>query len=170
MHSSPQSWLARRAIRRLFFLTAFAGASSLWTGASAKTPVATTVEVEAATQQFVQAWEKEDVDAALATFLPDAIAIDPDPPGIFENTEGIRGWLAGTFQSVKKISIKLSAVRVHTSGPTAWLTSHYVFKGEADRQPVGDEGNVSIVWVKQDDGSYKISVFHASVPPPPPKP
>jgi ketosteroid isomerase-like protein len=134
----------------------------------AKTPVATTAETEAALQQFIQGWEKKDLPSVVAAFAPDAVAFDPLPPGKFVHTEGIRAWVGDTFKALTDISVNVSDVQIHAAGSVAWLTGHYVFKAKAGEMPIKDEGNLSLVWVKQTDGAYKISVFHADVPPPPP--
>jgi ketosteroid isomerase-like protein len=128
-------------------------------------PVAVATEVEAAFHSFVQAWQNEDLNAAVASFTPDAVAYDPVPPGKFENTAAIRTWIDDTFKALDHISITASDVKIHTAGPVAWLTAHYVFKAQAGDQPAGDEGNLSMVWVKQLNGGYKIALFHASIPP-----
>jgi ketosteroid isomerase-like protein len=132
---------------------------------AAAAPVAVAAEVEAAFNQFRHAWENEDLGAAFGAFSPDAVAYDPAPPGKYANPAEIRKWIADTFQALNHITIPVSDVKIHTAGAVAWLTAHYQFKYQADGKPSVDEGNVSIVWVKQADASYKIAVFHASIPP-----
>ena len=128
-------------------------------------------EVEAALQKVAEAWEKEDLEAAVAAFTPDAIVFDPVPPGVFERTEGIRAWTSGSFEALDQISIDLSRVRVQTSGEVAWATAHFVFAAQQAGKPLRAEGYLSTVWVRQPDGSLKLSVFHAShLPPPAPTP
>ena len=133
---------------------------------AANAPVASKAEVEAATKSFIQAWEKKDLAAVTGAFSNDAMAFDPVPPGRFDGAAGIHAWVAGDFQVLSQISITISDLRIQTMGPVAWVTSRYVFKAVMDGQPAGDAGNLSLVWVKQPDGAYKLSVFHASVPPP----
>jgi ketosteroid isomerase-like protein len=123
-------------------------------------------EVETALLKFSEAWEKEDLETAVEAFTPDGIAFDPVPPGVFERTEGIRAWISGSFDAVDQISIDLSRLRVHTSGPVAWATAHFVFAAQQAGKPIRAEGYVSTVWVRQPDGSLKLSVFHASHLPP----
>jgi ketosteroid isomerase-like protein len=164
MNTSAPSWFSRRNIRLFLFLPALLAAVP----GQAKTPVASAAETDAALQQFIQAWTKEDLNAVVAAFAPDAIAFDPTPPGKFEHTAGIRTWVSDTFKALAQISINVSDVQIHTAGSVTWLTGHYVFQAKVEAMPIKDEGNLSMVWVKQTDGSYKISVFHADVPPPPP--
>jgi ketosteroid isomerase-like protein len=147
----------------------FALAALAFSGAGAATPpgpVASKPEVEKAFAKFVQAWHAKDLNAVLANFTADAVAFDPVAPGRFENTAGIRGWVTDTFKTVDQLAIELRDLRVQTAGPVAWLTAAYVFKGRVDGKPMSEPGNLSMVWVKQADGSYKSPIFHASTIPP----
>ena len=149
-------------------------ACAAWAGAAAASPAAgagqaSAAQVEAAVNKLVEAWEKEDLEAAVRDFTPDAVVIDPVPPGIFERAEGVRAWVSGSFEALEQIDIDLSQLRIQTAGPVAWLTAHFVFAGQQAGKPLRFEGYVSMVWVVQPDGAHKISVFHAShLPPPPP--
>ena len=138
-------------------------------------PMASAAAVEVALKKVEEAWEKEDLETAVNVFTADAIAFDPVPPGVFEKTEGIRTWISGSFAALDQIAIDLSQLRVHADGPVAWATAHFVFAGQQAGKPFREEGYVSTVWVLQNDGSLKMSVFHAShlpppQPPPPPPP
>ena len=136
---------------------------------AASAPAAAKNEVESAFKKFVQGWESKNLDAVVANFTADAVAFDPAGSGRFERTEGIRGWVADTFKAVNDIKIDVSRLRIDTTGAVAWLTADYVFQGAVDGKPMSDPGHLSMVWVKQRDGGYKVTVFHASpVPPPPP--
>ena len=44
----------------------------------------------------------------------------------------------------------------------AWVTGRYVFEAQQGGKPVRMAGDVTMVWVRQTDGSHKLSVFHAS--------
>ena len=123
---------------------------------------ASAAEVEAAFKAFEDAWEKEDLDATAAAFVADAVVFDPVPPGRFEGTDAIRGWLSGSFEALEHISISSSQVHVQAQGPVAWGTAHYVFEAQQDDKPLRAEGDVTMVWLRQRDGSHKLSVFHAS--------
>ena len=166
MNHSTHFRFSRRPFGR--FLAVGALSTALFSPAPAaavQVPVAAASEVEAAFQQFALAWAKEDLNNALAAFAADAVVLVPATPGRFENKEGIRTWLAGTFQASEQISFAASDVQVHVAGPMAWLTARYAFKAQAAGKPVGEEGNLSMVWVKQQDGACKIAVYHASIPP-----
>lgn len=125
-------------------------------------PVAAAAEVEAALGAFVDAWAAEDAEAVIGTFTADAVAFDPVPPFKFAGTEGIRAWVSGAFEQLDGISIPLSEVEVDTEGRVAWSTARYTFQAESPEGPVSDEGYVSMVWVLQDDGAYRATLFHAS--------
>ncbi len=139
-------------------MVAFLRTASAATAASA-------AEAETALRKFATAWEKKDLGAALGVFTADAVVYDPVPPGVFDTPEAIKGWIAGAFQAMDHISITVSAVKGHASGAMVFLNAHYVFKATAGGKPAGDEGNLTTVWVRQDDGSYKLVTFHASIPP-----
>ena len=140
--------------------------------AVASPPVATASETQAAFQSFVTAWENADLAAASGVFTDDAVVFDPAPPGVFATPAAIKGWIADTFKAMDHIKIPYSDVKIRTSGAVAWLTGHYIFKAVAGGKPFVDEGNITLVWVKQGNGAYKLASFHASPPPPaaPPAP
>ncbi len=119
-------------------------------------------DIKASLKAFIDAWEGENLEAAAATFVPDAVVFDPVPPGRFEGMGAIRGWISGSFEALEHISINCSNVRVQTKGPVAWLTARFVFEGQQAGQPVRFEGDLTMVWLRQADGSQKLAVFHAS--------
>src|SRR5262245_352675 len=104
-------------------------------------PEVTAAEAEAAFKAFAEAWEREDLEAASATFTPDAVVFDPVPPGRFEGAAGIRSWISGSFEALDHIAIRSSQFRVSTKGPVAWGTAHFVFEAERGGQPVHFEGD-----------------------------
>ena len=124
-----------------------------------------TAKVEAAFEAFLEAWEEEDLETAVNAFTPDAVVYDPVPPGKFEGADEIRSWTSGAFESLEQISITISELRVQGAGSVAWLTARYLFEARAEGEPTGDEGHLSMIWVRQPDGSYKASLFHASALP-----
>jgi len=137
--------------------------------AASATP-ATVAEANAAFESFRVAWEHKDLAAATAVFAPEAVVYDPVGPGVFATPEAIKGWTAGSFHDLDGITITDTDMKTHVSGQVAWTTMHFVFKATVQGKPLVDEGNLSLVWIKQADGAYKLAVFHASPPPPPPPP
>lgn len=123
-------------------------------------------KVRAAFEKFKEAWQKEDLETAVSFFTEDAVVFDPVPPGRFEGEEAIRGWTSGSFEALDQIHIGMSKLRNETSGRAAWVTAHYVFDALHEGKPAQFEGDMTTVWLLQDDGSYKMSVFHASHLPP----
>lgn len=119
-------------------------------------------QVMAAYQSFEAAWEKEDLEAAAGLFLPKAVVFDPVPPGRFEETEAIRGWVSNSFAALDDISIDTSNIRMHVAGPAAWLTAHYVFTATVDGKPARFEGDMTMNWLRVENDAWKIAVFHAS--------
>lgn len=124
-------------------------------------------QVLLAYKSFEEAWEKEDLEAAAGMFLPNAVVFDPVPPGRFEKTEAIRGWIAGSFDGLDDISIETSNLKLQVAGPTAWITAHYVFSATLGGKPARFEGDMTINWLRMEDGAWKVAVFHASHLPPP---
>lgn len=171
-------WRAARRRTRLSRTAPLAGASialaiaftACAREAPPEEPVAAiaAADVEAAFEAFRGAWEREDLEAVLAAFTPDAVAFDPVPPGRFEGAEGIREWVGGTFSALDAITITTSDVRVSSAGPVAWLTARFVFEGRPpEGEALRDEGNVSMLWVRSPDGTYRSPLFHASPDPEP---
>ena len=124
-------------------------------------------QVMAGYAKFEAAWQKEDLDGAMALFLPTAVVIDPVPPGRFVGTDAIRGWIEGSFQALDDISITTTDLRMHIAGPAAWHTAHYVFEARQGSQPVRFEGDFTMNWLRMEDLNWRIAVFHASHVPPP---
>lgn len=131
-------------------------------GAEQTAPQATAAGVEAALQAFIDGWEAQDLETVLGTFTADAVAFDAVPPVKFTGTEGIRAWVSGAFDMFDTISIPLSEVEIDTHGQVGWSSARYTFEAEGGGETTGDEGYVSMVWVLQDDGSYRATLFHAS--------
>jgi len=125
-------------------------------------PMATAAGVESAFQAFVDAWEAEDAEAVVATFTADGVMFDPVPPGKFSGSEGIRGLTTETFAAQDQISIPYTEFEVQTHGAVAWSTARYTYQATMGGESIAEEGYVSMVWLLQDDGSYKASLFHAS--------
>lgn len=121
--------------------------------------------VKAMVDELVETWEREDLDAAVAIFSAEAVVYDPGwPPGKFEGPEEIRNWTAGHFESFDEIDLILSERTVRSIGRVAWFQAEYalaVRTAEPDAEPTRGEGFLSILWVKQADGTYKSPLFHA---------
>lgn len=162
--------LKRRSSIRLvacFVATSLAGAVMAAphepTSAPAAVPAAKEAGVRAAVEAFVGAWVAEDEEAVMQSFLPNAVAYDPVPPGTFEGHAGIRQWVAGSFENLEGIAITSpTAMRIETAGPVAWVTGSYRFEAMFGDQEIADEGPLSMVWVRQPEGAYRMAVFHAS--------
>src|SRR5258708_5218735 len=141
--------------------------SSLSAPSRADGAIATVPEVDQALQRFIQTWQTKNLEASLATFAPDAVVTDPSPPGRFVGLKEIRAWTVGDFGVLEHITITISALQIKVDGPVAWLSARYVFSAQMGGKPMSDPGSVSMVWLKQPDGSYKLSIFHASSLAPP---
>jgi len=124
-------------------------------------------KVMVAYKSFENAWEKEDVAAAIALFDADAVVFDPVPPGRFEGTDAIRGWIAGSFEALDDISIETSRMRLQVVGPAAWITAHYVFTATQGGKPARFEGDMTMNMLRDDKDTWRLLVFHASHLPPP---
>lgn len=125
-------------------------------------PMATSAGVESAFQAFIDVWEAGDVEGVVSTFTADGVAFDPVPPGKFSGTEGIRALATGTFEAQDDITIPYTEFEARTHGDVAWSIARYTYRATMDGQSIADEGYVSMVWVLQDDGSYRATLFHAS--------
>lgn len=157
----------RRARRIVACLVALPLAAAAW--AAPQEPAAEEAGVRAAVDAFIAAWLAEDADAVVGAFLPDAVAFDPAPPGTFEGQEGIRRWVTGDFAHMEGIAITAPGpMRIETLGPVAWVTGHYRFQADLGEHHLDDEGALTMVWVRQPDGAYRLAVFHASSHPEPP--
>lgn len=130
--------------------------------ADAMEPMATAAGVESAFQAFIDVWEAEDVEGVVTAFTADGVAFDPVPPGKFSGTEGIRALATGTFETQDDITIPVTELEIRTHGDVAWSTARFTYQATMDGQSIADEGYVSMVWLLQDDGSYKAALFHAS--------
>lgn len=160
----------RGAIHPVAWLVSIPLAAAAWaaphepTAAPAsEVPAAEEAGVQAAIDAFVGAWVAEDEEAVVSAFLPDAVAHDPVPPGTFEGHEGIRQWVKGSFENLEGIAITSpEAMTIETLGQVAWVSGSYRFEAIFGDQDIVDEGPLSMVWVRQPDGAYRLALFHAS--------
>ena len=62
------------------------------------------------------------------------------------------------------ITISIMEASVNVTGPTAWITGAYQWTAtmEGAEEPFTERGNLSMLWVLQEDGSYASPLFHAS--------
>ena len=116
-------------------------------------------EVQAALQAMIDAWERADVEAINASFAPDAVMYGPEPPGEFRGADSIRAYTVDFFKRNAEVAIELDDLKIQTAGPVGWSTASYTLSGDG-RSTV--RGYLSVVWVKQPDGSYRASLMHTS--------
>jgi ketosteroid isomerase-like protein len=138
------------------------------TGCAPEAPAqaeASEADVRAAFDDFAGAFQAQDLDGVLAAFTEDAVAIDPPaPPGIFRGSEGIGAWAGGAFQAFDRIEIDIRDPSVRTQGSAGWVTAYYVFQATAAGmpEPYTAEGWVSMVFVRDEEGTYRSTLFQAS--------
>ena len=112
--------------------------------------------------RFLAAWNQEDLESATKIFTKDAVVFDPAPPGVFLGREAIHEWTRKSFQDLDRIRIETSGVRVRIEGETAWITAHYSFSATKAGISLEEEGNLSMIWIRVENGSYLSPLFHAS--------
>ncbi len=120
------------------------------------------VEVEAALQEFMDSWERADVEPLVALFTPDAVIYDPTPPGEVRGADAIRSFVIDFLEANQQIAVELSDVRVSTDGSVGWTTCRYRFVAHTDGEERFSEGNLTVIFVMQPDESYRVALFHAS--------
>ena len=124
--------------------------------------LARAVDVEASLQEFMNTWERGDVEPVVASFTPDAVIYDPTPPGEVRGTDAIRSWVVDFLEANDQIAIGLSDVRVSTDGSVGWTTCRFRFTAHTDGEERVSEGNLTVIFVMQPDESYRVALFHAS--------
>ena len=112
--------------------------------------------------RFLAVWNHEDLETATAIFTKDAVVYDPAPPGVFLGREAIHEWTWKSFQDLDRIRIETSGVRVRIEGETAWITAHYSFSATRNGLSQEGEGNLSMIWIRVENGTYLSPLFHAS--------
>src|ERR1700694_836231 len=111
--------------------------SSLSAPSRADGSSASVSEGEQSLSRFIQTWQTKNLEAAVATFAPDAVATDPSPPGRFVGRKAIRAWIAGDFGGLEHITITISDLQIKVDGPVAWLSARYVFMAQMGGRAVG---------------------------------
>lgn len=123
-------------------------------------------EVEVAVEELITAWEEQDLEAAIDVFTTDAVVYDASwPPGKFDGIEEIRTWTAEHFEQLDSIYVTLTERSVQTVGRVAWLQARLVVTTQPvqpETEPAPDGNHLSMIWVRQEDGSYKCPHFHTS--------
>jgi uncharacterized protein (TIGR02246 family) len=104
------------------------------------------------------AFNDKDVDAAVATYTPDATFFGGgSPPAV--GSAAIRAAFEGMIADENSsIALTRTGGWVAESGELAVTQASYVFTATgADGKPAAVKGENQTVWVKQDDGSWKIA-------------
>lgn len=156
---------------RLLFL---AGALALFGCAPAQPPAppdTRAADEEAIRRTDVQwakdANEKKTVDAWMAYYTADAVALPPNEPAQTTG-EGIRKSIAGLL-GLPGLSItwQLTKVEAARSGELAYAYGAYDMSFDDHGKKVTDRGKIMEIWKKQADGSWKCAVdtWNSDMPP-----
>lgn len=133
---------------------------------AAEMTAAQPAEVEAVVEELITAWEEQDLEAAVDLFTADAVVYDASwPPGKFEGIDEIRTWTAEHFEQLDRIYVTLTERSVRTVGRVAWFQARLVVSTQPvqpDTEQAREGNHLSMIWVRQEDGSYKCPLFHAS--------
>ena len=118
-----------------------------------------TKEVKDHVKKFEGVLDNEDQDGFVAIFTDNGVATRPDG-SVFEGKEQITE-LAQFLYSDENVEIELrsdetlvypNAMKAHDRG------SYYLtFRNDETGEPIWEDGFYRIFWLKQDDGSWKIS-------------
>ena len=123
-----------------------------------KTEANSPVNVESLNTLFLNGWNQKDSAAIMRTLAPDAVVMNDSL--IHTGTEGIaKNWVSG---GVKVLSnIKTTSSVKGTSGDLAYDGGTYSLDLTIPNGPVLKErGNYSLVWEKQTDGQWLLTLVH----------
>ena len=134
-----------------------------------------TREAEAAIRALDEQWSaaaaKNDVDATVSFYAPDAVLLAANAP-IVKDPKGIRDIWGGLLGPNTALSWKVTKVEVAKSGDLGYLYGTYelTLKDIAGGQPTYETGKLVEIWRKQPDGKWKciVDTYNSDTPLPTP--
>jgi uncharacterized protein (TIGR02246 family) len=126
--------------------------------APASTPSSSEEDVAAitrASQEWVAAFEAEDVPRAMSFLASDAVLVPPHEPPL-SGAEAIEAWTRRMFEAITVESANTTVDEVRVAGD--WAVSHGVWQMSLTMNgvTVGDTTRYVLIWERQADGTWLI--------------
>lgn len=115
-------------------------------------------EIEKLNIQFCNSWINDDLESYLSIYTDDAVVMPPFSP-IRKGKQALRrGWEKQRAEGVKYLSASTTILELWTSGNMVYERGSYgiTLKPKNSNQPYSIYGSYFSIWVKQNDGSYKM--------------
>ena len=125
----------------------------------------TEAEVMAVLNQLIEAYEKQDLDGALAFYVPDPDVVTIGT-GVDEKRVGLterKAQLERDFAQVEDISIQLGWYSISAAGSVAWVAADIVARGKIGGQETSVPMRTTMVLEQRGD-RWLIVQGHSSLP------
>lgn len=120
--------------------------------------ITSNVNVDSLNALFLTGWNNKDSAAIMSTLAPDAVVMNDSL--IHIGTEAIAGnWVSGGIKVLG--NIKTNSFVKNTSDKLAYDGGTYTLDLTIPNGPVlKEKGNYSLVWTRQDDGLWLLTLVH----------
>jgi ketosteroid isomerase-like protein len=115
-------------------------------------------DIEQLLNDYLNAWNKGDIDIVSEQFSPTGVVVNGR-----NNYKGLvdinRGWLRMAVGFVNNIEV--TPYVTGTNGDIAYLSGKYTLDlTQNNGETAQDSGNLSLVWKRQDNNEWKLSLVH----------
>lgn len=120
--------------------------------------ITSNVNVDSLNAVFLAGWNNKDSAAIMSTLAQDAVVMNDSL--IHTGTEAIAGkWVSGGIKVLS--NIRTNSVVKNTSDKLAYDGGTYTLDLTIPNGPVlKEKGNYSLVWTRQDDGRWLLTLVH----------
>src|SRR6266852_4089651 len=114
--------------------------------------------IEGTNAQFVAAANRGDTAAVAALYTNDAVVLPPNAEMV-RGRQGVKEFFDALIQQTGVPQLTLDTTQVDEVGDTACEVGAYTMKLQPPGgQPVSDSGKYVVVWKRQSDDSWKLSI------------
>ena len=153
--------------RHLLVIPVLLLAASCGPSSSPDTREADAAAIRSADEQWTAAAAKNDLEATVSFYAPDAVLLPPNAP-LAADAKAIRESWAGILGPNMAVSWKPTKIEVAKSGDIGYLYGTYALtiKDPKGGAPINDTGKIVEIWRKQADGKWKciVDTYNSDLP------
>ena len=112
--------------------------------------------IRQASQEWVAAFEAEDIPASLGYMTDDAVMVPPNQP-VVQGRAALEGWMQGMLSAIDVTRATATVDSVRVAGD--WAVSHGLWYVDmmAGGTAMSDTARFVIIWERQPDGAWKVA-------------
>jgi ketosteroid isomerase-like protein len=123
--------------------------------------------IESAEANFVEAFNRGDVEALVEGFYADDATLYPPNGAPVSGKQAILAFWGGLIEATSSVVVSLTPQDIEHSGNIAYEIGVFTLDMQFGEGPmISDTGNYVIVWKQQSDGSWKASedIWNSNLP------